>query len=150
MLVATEEDQLKALLDNSGKIAGAGKHDGALFVLTAEKEFVQAGMQTSEIGEDEIDWDSNILRNLEQAALLIADQDGMIAIEAKLVSTDPGMAKSVASIVSGLISLQAFNAEMDPQIAQILANTKVDVVDSVLSISTVVAPDTILNIVDNH
>lgn len=150
LLVATEEDQLKALLDNRGKIAGAGKHDGALFVLTAEKEFVQAGMQTSEIGEDKIDWDSNILRNLEQAALLIADQNGMIAIEAKLVSTDPGMAKSVASIISGLISLQAFNAEMDPKIAQILANTKIDVVDKVLSISTVIAPETIISIVDKH
>jgi nitrate reductase NapAB chaperone NapD len=150
LLIATEEDQLKALLDNRGKIAGAGKHAGALFVLTAEKEFVQAGMQTSEFGEGEIDWDSNILRNLEQAALLIADQDGMIAVEAKLVSTDPGMAKSVASIISGLISLQVFNAEMDPQIAQVLANTKVDVVDNVLSISMVVAPDTIISIVDEH
>lgn len=145
LIVASGEDQLKALLDNNGKIAGSGKRDGSLFVLTADKDFAQAGMRTEGLGD--IDWDSNILRNIEQAALLVADQDGMIAIEVRLVSSNPGMAKSVASIINGLISLQVFNADMDPAIAQILENTKVDVTDKILSISTVVDPEVIVNVI---
>lgn len=144
LIVATGEEQLKALMDRNGRIAGAGKRDGSLFVLTADKNLMQAGMRTKGLGD--IDWDSNILRNIEQAALLIADQNGMIAIEAKLVSSDPGMAESVASIINGLISLQAFNTDMDPEVAHILENTKVGVVDNVLSISTVIDPEVVLNV----
>ncbi|NOX67688.1 MAG: hypothetical protein GXP15_00740 [Gammaproteobacteria bacterium] len=145
LIVASGEGQLKALLDKNGKIAGSGQRSGSLFVLTADKDFAQAGMRTEGLGD--IDWDSNILRNIEQAAVLVADQDGMIAIEVRLVSSNPGMAKSVASIINGLISLQAFNADMDPAIAQVLENTKVDVADKVLSISTVVDPEVIVNVI---
>ena len=145
LIVASGEDQLKSLIDRNGKIAGAGNRDGSLFVLTADKDFVQAGMRTKGLGD--IDWDSNILRNIEQAALLIADQDGLIAIEAKLVSTDPGMAESVASIINGLLSLQAFNTDLEPEIAHVIENTKVGVVDNVLSISTVVDPEVVINVI---
>jgi len=145
LIVASGEDQLKALLDKNGRISGGGKRDGSLFVLTADKDFVQAGMRTEGLGD--IDWDSNILRNIEQAALLVADQDGMIAIEAKLVSSDPRMAESVASIINGLISLQAFNSDMEPEIAQVLENTKVDVTDKILSISTVIDPEVVVNVI---
>ncbi|NIV17855.1 MAG: hypothetical protein GWN47_05470, partial [Woeseiaceae bacterium] len=82
-IMTSTERQLKALLDSRGEIAGAGSHDGAMFVLSADKTFVQAGMQADNmVIEDEDDWESNILRNTKQAALLLADQDGLIAIQA--------------------------------------------------------------------
>jgi len=149
VIVASSEEQLKALMDSKGRVAGAGKHKGALFVMTAEKEFVQAGMRTGEFADDDGDWDSNILRNTEQAALLVSDADGKISIEAQLVSTDPKMAESIASIVSGLISLQAFNAGLDTQIAQVLQATKVRVLDNVLSVSTVLEPAMVLSVIDH-
>jgi len=149
VIVASSEEQLKALMDSKGRVAGAGKHKGALFVMTAEKEFVQAGMRTGEFADDDGDWDSNILRNTEQAALLVSDADGKISIEAQLVSTDPKMAESIASIVSGLISLQAFNAGLDSQIAQVLQATKVRVLDNVLSVSTVLEPAMVLSVIDH-
>jgi transcriptional regulator with XRE-family HTH domain len=149
VIVASSEEQLKALMDSKGRVAGAGKHKGALFVMTAEKEFVQAGMRTGEFADDDGDWDSNILRNTEQAALLVSDVDGKISIEAQLVSTDPKMAESIASIVSGLISLQAFNAGLDSQIAQVLQATKVRVLDNVLSVSTVLEPAMVLSVIDH-
>ena len=117
--------------------------------MTAEKEFVQAGMRTGEFADDDGDWDSNILRNTEQAALLVSDADGKISIEAQLVSTDPKMAESIASIVNGLISLQAFNAGLDSQIAQVLQATKVRVLDNVLSVSTVLEPAMVLSVIDH-
>ncbi|MDH4108164.1 MAG: hypothetical protein OEW35_07590 [Gammaproteobacteria bacterium] len=150
VIVASSEEQLKALMDSKGRIPGAGSHKGALFVLTAEKEFVQAGMRTGAMADDDDDdWDSNILRNTEHAALLVSDADGKIAVEAKLVSTDPKMAASIGSIVSGLISLQAFNEGLDTEIARVLQATKVTVLDNVLSISAVLEPGMIVSVLEN-
>ena len=149
-IVTSSEQQLLALLDSGGKIAGTGSHDGALFVLSADKSFVQAGLQADDmVIEDDDDWESNILRNTKQGVLLIADKDGMIAIEAQLVSTDPKMAEAIGSIVNGLISLQAFNSDLDPEIQDLLRNTRVKVVDNTLSISTVIDPDIVVTVLND-
>jgi hypothetical protein len=145
-ILTSTERQLQALLDSGGKIAGAGSHDGALFVLSADKSFVQAGMQADDMAGEDDDWESNILRNTKQAAVLIADRDGMIAIEAKLVSADPKMAQAIGGIINGLISLQAFNSDLDPEIQELIRNTRVEVVDNTLSINTVIDPDTVLTV----
>ncbi len=148
-ILTSTERQLHSLLDSGGRIAGAGSHDGALFVLSADKSFVQAGMQADNMASEDDDWESNILRNTKQAAVLIADKDGMIAIEAQLVSTDPKMAAAIGGIVNGLISLQAFNSDLGPEIQELIRNTRVEVVDNTLSINTVFDPE-IVEIVLNH
>ena len=146
-ILTSTERQLQALLDNGGRIAGSGSHDGALFVLSADQSFVQAGMQADHMAsEDDDDWESNILRNTKQAAVLIADKDGMIAIEAQLVSAGPRMAQAIGGIINGLISLQAFNSDLDPEIQELIRNTRVEVVDNTLSINTVIDPDTVLTV----
>ena len=149
VIVTSTEEQMKALLKSNGKVAGMGSHPNALFVLTADKSLVQAGLRTDELADDDDDWDSNILRNTEQAALLIADSDGLIAIEAQLVSSEPGMAESLGSIVNGLIALQAFNTDLDPEIAGLIQNTQVVVEGSTLSIKTVIDPAHIMAILDD-
>ena len=141
-ILASTERHLQALLDSGGEVAGAGSHDGALFVLSADKTFVQAGMQADNMAlEDDDDWESNILRNTQQAAFLLADMDGMIAIEAQLVSTDPKMAEAIGGIANGLISLQAFNSDLDPEIQDLIRNTRIEVTGNTLSINTVIDPD---------
>ena len=146
-ILTSTERQLQALLDSGGGIAGTGSHDGALFVLSADHGFVQAGMQADHMAsEDDDDWESNILRNTKQAAVLIADKDGMIAIEAQLVSAGPRMAQAIGGIINGLISLQAFNSDLDPEIQELIRNTRVEVVDNTLSINTVIDPDTVLTV----
>ncbi len=141
-ILASTEKQLRALLDSGGEIAGAGSHDGALFVLSADNTFLQAGMQADNMAmEDDDDWESNILRNTKQAALLIADKAGLILIEAQLVSADPKMAAAIGGIVNGLISLQAFNSDLDPEIQDLIRNTRVEVTGNTLSINTVIDPD---------
>ena len=72
VIVTSTEGQMKTLLKSNGKLAGMGNHSNALFVLTADKSLVQAGLKTDELADDDDDWDSNILRNTEQAALLSA------------------------------------------------------------------------------
>jgi len=149
LLVASDKDQLETLLGNKGRIAGAKSHDGALFVLTAEKSLIQAGMDTDSFGDEDGGFDSNILRNTEQVALMIADVAGKIAIEAQLVAAEPEMAESLASIVRGLIALQAFSDDMDPDVSSFLRGTRVDVDNKLLKISVALAPEVIAAVLDD-
>src|SRR5690606_11355078 len=140
IIVASEQKQLEALIESGGRIAGSGSHAGSLFVLTADKEFVQAGARTAELADDDSDWDSNILRNTESVALLVSDAKGLLALEARLVSRDPTITQSLGSIINGLNGLQALNTELDQELVGILQNTKVQALENVLSISTVFDP----------
>jgi hypothetical protein len=150
LLITGSEEQMKELLDSGGRLTGGDIHAGALFVLTADKSFVQAGLNTNEIDDDGDDgWDSNILRNTEQVALTIAGVEDMISVEAQLVSADPAIAESLGGIANGLLSLQVFNSELDPELKSLIANTKVDVKDNVLSIRTVITADVIVRTL-NH
>jgi hypothetical protein len=150
LLTGTEE-QMRGLLDNGGSVAGTGNHGGALLVLSATRALVQAGMQPQGLladdGDD--DWESNIVRNTKEAALLLADDSGQLAVEAQLVSHDPKMAAAIGGIVNGLIGLQAFNTELGPEIQNLIRNTKIDVLENVLSISTVIDPNVLVSILDD-
>jgi hypothetical protein len=151
-LIAGTEAQMKELLENKGKVSGAGSHSGALLVLSANKTLVQAGMNTDSImdaDDDDDDWESNIVRNTKQAALLMADESGQLAIEAKLESTDPKMAQAIGGIVNGLIALQAFNSELGPEIQGLMRNTKVDVLENILSINMVIDPGLIVSMLND-
>jgi hypothetical protein len=150
IIITSDRKQLEALLETGGRIAGSASHDGSLFVLTADKEFVQAGALTAKLADDDTDWDSNILRNTEKAALLVSDRNGLIAVEAQLISKDPTITQSLGGIINGLISLQAFNADLDPEILAMIQNTKIKVTDNVLSVSTVFDPDVIFGMIDEN
>lgn len=149
LIASSSEETLKAMMDNGGRIIGGGAHKDAIFVLSADKQFAQAGMRTSAFADDDDDWDSNILRSTEEAAVLVSDKDGKIAVEAKLIATDPELTQSISSIIGGLIALQAFNADLDPELAAVLLNTRVDVDDTVLTISTVLDPAAVVQALDD-
>lgn len=136
VVVASAESQLKAMLDSGGRLPGNHGHPGSLFVLTADRSFVQAGVRTEELDEDD-DWDSNILRNTEQLSILVSGQEKLLAVEAQLVSREPEMARSLADIANGLLSLQTLNSELDPELRALLRSTRVKVDDKVLSVNLV-------------
>lgn len=145
VLITGSEEQMRSMLANNGKIAGSRSHDGALLVLTAEKTMLQAGMNSAAVGDDEdSSWDSNILRNTEQVAFLMAAAANKLALEAKLITTEPEMAESLASVVRGLISLMAFNDEMDAETVAMLQGTKVEARGNSLSISLAIDPDMVV------
>jgi hypothetical protein len=150
-LVTGTEEQMRELLDNKGRVAGRGSHDGALLVLSANKTLVQAGMQKDGLLEngDDDDWDSRIIRNTEQGALLLADESGQLALQAQLVSTDPKMAEAIGGIVNGLIALQAFNTELGPEIQSLIQNTRVEVSGKNLSINMVIDPNLVVTVLDD-
>ena len=99
--------------------------------------------------QSENDWDSNILRNTKQVAVLLADLGEKLGFEAQLMTTQAEMANSIASIVRGLISLQAFNDELDPEFSAVLQTAKVDVADNVLKLSLALDPDTVVSALED-
>ena len=146
LIAASNEAQLQELLENGGKIAGSRSHQGALIVLTAEKSLIQAGLDADEMDADDEEggFKSNILRNTRHAALLIADVAGKIAIEAQLITEEPEMAESLASIVRGLIALGSFSDDLEPEVAEFLRNTKVNVDGTSLKVSVTLAPEAVI------
>ncbi len=143
VVVTATEGQMKDMLANGGKIAGGGGHNSAILVLTAEKALLQAGINSVALGESDdgdSSWDSNILRNTEQVAFLVAAAANKLAFEAELITTEPEMAESLASVVRGLISLVAFNDEMDDEAINVLRGTKVEAKGNSLKISVAIDP----------
>ena len=129
VLVTGSEEQMKSMLANGGKVSGSGSHKGALLVLSAEKTMLQAGMNSAAFADDDDSgWDSNSLRNTEQVAFMMAAAANKLALEAKLITTEPEMAESLASVVRGLISLMAFNDEMDAEVVAMLQGTKLSLI----------------------
>jgi hypothetical protein len=100
-------------------------------------------MNADVLGDDS-HWDSNILRNTEQVAVLVAAAADKLLIEAKLVTTEAEMAKSLASVARGLLSLLAFDDDMDASMVAMLQGTKVKADGNSLNISLAVDPDLLL------
>lgn len=143
LIVTSTREKMESLLASRGQVEGVRGERGQLFVLSAERGLIQAGANTADFGRNG-NWDSNILRNTKHAALLVADKKGKISIEAQLITTEPEMAESLASIVRGLISLQVFNEDMDPEVSSFLQNTNVDVDDAKLTISVALDPEVVV------
>ena len=150
ILATSSREQLERLLDNNGSLPKRGTDRGTMIVLTAEKSLIQAGIQADQV-EDRGDggWQSNILKNTEQLAVMIADAAGKIAIQTQLVATQPEMAESLASIVRGLISLAMFSEDMDPDVAQFLRGTTVAVDGTSLNIRLALDPESVVVVLDN-
>ncbi len=154
-IAASTEAQMRELLDNKGRIAGSKSHRGAIVVLTAERSLVQAGVNADELANrgngsnGDNDWDSNFLKNAKHVALLIADAGGKIAIEAQMEALDTEKAEALASIARGLIALQAFSDDMEPQVRDVLINTTVDVKDTVLKLTLALDPKVMVATLEN-
>ena len=147
-LVTTSEAQMTTLLASDGKIDSGTQETDARFVLRADRGLIQAGVNADEL-EDSSDWDSNILRNTRQVAVLLADLGDKLGFEAQLMTNEADMANAMASIVRGLISLQAFNDELDPELSSILQTTSVDVIDSTLKIALSLDPAVVVSALED-
>ncbi len=150
ILATSSREQMQRLLDSNGKLPQRKVDRGALIVLTAEKSLIQAGIQADQVADrGEGGWQSNILKNTEQLAVMVADAAGKIAIETRLIATQPEMAESLASIVRGLISLAMFSEDMDPEVAGFLKGTTVAVDGSALNIRLALDPESVVVALDN-
>ncbi len=145
VIVASSQDKMRSLLDNNGSATNPSNEAGALLVLSADRSLMQAGVLADEFGAYDGDWDSNILQNTKQIALLVSDEGEKITIEAQLVASEPKIASSLASIARGLISLQVFSDDLDDELKGALSGTTVNVDGSMLNIKVALDPDIIVN-----
>jgi len=138
LLFTSEAATMEKLLADGGRVEERAAADGTLFVLTADR-MMQGGIrpQAGTGGS----WESRILEHTREATFFVADRDGLAAIEAKIVASDPGMALAVGGIVGGLIGLQAVAAEEEPALAELLSKTKVTVNEGTVGISALVEPE---------
>ncbi len=143
VIVTSTSEQMESMLASNGKIAKRSSPSGTLFVLTAEKSLVQAGLRPDEFEADD-GWESNILQNAEHVAMMVADVAGNLAVEVRLVTREADMAESLASIARGLISLAVFDDDMEPEVAEALRSTKVAVDDRTLTIKVVLDADLVV------
>ena len=148
IVITNTQAQMKALLANNGEIRSVKTDKNTLVVLRAERSLIQAGVRADEMDDDD-DWDSKILRNTKQVAMMMADLGDKLGIEAQLMANEPEMANSLASVVRGLIGLQAFNDEMDSEIAAVLQSIKVDVSGSTLKLFLSLDPDTVVSALED-
>jgi RNase P/RNase MRP subunit p29 len=150
ILATSSREQMQFMLDNEGRLPDRKTERGTLIVLSAEKSLIQAGIQADQVQDDgDGGWRSNILRNTEQLAVMVADAAGKIAVETRLIATQPEMAESLASIVRGLISLAMFSEDMDPEVAEFLMGTTVDVDGSMLNIRLALDPESVVVALDD-
>jgi hypothetical protein len=150
ILATSSREQMERMLDSKGRLPARKADSGTLIVLTAEKSLIQAGIQADQVEDrGEGGWQSNILKNTEQLAVMVADAAGKMAIETRLIATQPEMAESLASIVRGLISLAMFSEETDPDVAEFLKSTTVDVDGSVLNIRLALDPESVVMVLDD-
>lgn len=143
LIVTSSEEEMQSMIASKGRVKSRKNSGDALFVLSAERSLMQAGAKAGELGEN-VGWDSNILRNTEKVALLVADEAGKLAFEAQLVTREKGMADSLASIGRGLISLQVFNDELDPEMVEFLQSTTVEVEDTKVVVKVSLDPNTVV------
>lgn len=141
LLMTAKRDQMESLLANGGRLPTTRDHKGALVILTAEKSLIQAGMDTDGFDTDGEGFQSNILRNTKQVALMIAEATDKLSFEALLIATEPKTAQSLGSIVRGLIALVAFDEDMDPGMAEVIQSARVDVDNASLKLSIAVSPE---------
>ncbi|MBT8087678.1 MAG: hypothetical protein KJO46_06555 [Gammaproteobacteria bacterium] len=148
VLVTKSKKQMTTLLASNGKIDRGKPEKNALFVLRADRGLIQAGLDADQL-DDSSDWNSNILRNTRQVAVLLADLGDKLGFEAQLMTNEADMANAMASIVRGLISLQAFNDDLDPELSSTLQSTTVDVDGNRLKIALALDPAVVVSALED-
>jgi hypothetical protein len=146
LLVTASKDQMHQLLSNNGKISGNYDDDGALIVLRGDKNFVQAGMDPNSF--DDMGWDSNILRNTEQLALLVSDSADLLAIEAQLIASGAEEANTLASVARGLLAIISLSGEADPELIAFLNDTEIEVDGATLRVNISLDPELLVEAID--
>ncbi len=150
VMVTQSQDRLESFVAAGGRLRGDGdrKTQGKLLVLQADKSMVNAGMNAGAGISADKNWDSSILQHMQQVAMVVADQEGKAAIEARLVTSNQQLAESIKNIVQGVISIKALDQNADPELLEILRSVKLQLEGSTIQARVLVDPDTLKAFMD--
>ncbi|MEL6760906.1 MAG: hypothetical protein AAFP04_10940 [Myxococcota bacterium] len=144
IVFTTSEALMKTVLRNNGTLPKPGDPRDALMVLSATRSLVQAGGRSDAFNIDSEEWDSKLLRNTQKVALLVADLEGQLGLDARLQAKEPELAESLANVIRGLIGLSYFS-EDDSAPMQLLRGTRVRVESGTLRLRLTLDPDTVVS-----
>ena len=144
-LITQDPELMNEFLASGGHFEGS--MPAGLLVIQAEHPLLQGGMDAQNLHLDGGPWESEMFQNVQQAALTIADDNGLVAIRAEVVAIDPMMAEAIRNIIQGVVSLQAL-ANEDPEAAALLSNLKVTTAGNVVNMALSLEPERIVEILD--
>ena len=141
LLVTENLPLMQSFVAGGGYLTSVGEvRSDALLVLQADRALLQGGANTSaEIGED---WDSSVLKNVDSVALLVAEEQGGLLINAHLLATTAEVALSVRNIVEGMVALKALS-DTETVLGDVLRNVRFENDGAILKMSVAVAADQI-------
>jgi hypothetical protein len=141
MLVTKSPYLIQSFLSGGGLLSGLSQvRSDALVVLQADRALLQGGANTSaDIGED---WDSSVLKNVDSVALLVAEEQGGLMINAQLLATSAEVAMNVRNIVEGMVALKALS-DTETVVGDVLRGVRFENEGPVLKMSVAVAADQI-------
>ena len=145
-LVTPSRAALESFIDNGGALAHSLPEE--LIVIEAANPLMQGGVDTRSMMPGKQAWDSQLFRNVQQAALAISAEGDALSIEALTVSATPELALAMQNLIQGLISLHALSGDTDPEATAILGNLRVDNEDNITRFELTLPAETFVGIID--
>ena len=145
-LITSSLELMQTFLAASGYLGGFERVDSeALLVLQADRALLQGGANTSV--EIDADWDSSVLKNVDSVAVVVAEDQGGVQIDAQLTANSAEVAMSVRNIVEGLVALKALS-DSEGAIGDVLRNVQFQNEGSILNVSVPVSAEQIESLKD--
>jgi hypothetical protein len=139
VLITQSPEVMQGFLSGGGYLGSFDQVDSdALLVMQADRALLQGGANTS--AEIAGKWDSSVLKNVDAVALVVAENQGGLQIDAQLVANSAEVAMSVRNIVEGLVALKALS-DSEGVVGDVLRNVRFENDGSVLHVSVPVAAD---------
>ena len=145
-LITPSRNVLDDFLDSGGALARNLPEE--LIVIEAANPLMQGGVDTRGAMPGKQHWESQLFRNVQQAALAVSAEGDALSIEALTVSATPELAIAMQNLIQGLISLHALSGDTDPEATALLGNLTVNTEDNVTRFGLKLPADTFVGILD--
>jgi hypothetical protein len=142
-------DAVKSFLDAGGYLTGLPIADSStLLVIEADRAMLQGGVNTR-VAQEDGNWDSSILANVDSIAAVLVDDNGAASFHADVRAKSPEIAESVRNIVEGLVALKALDSSDEPAIGALLRSTKIRTDGSDITVDVFIDPELLNELIDH-
>ncbi|MEN7343016.1 MAG: hypothetical protein AAAFM81_08725, partial [Pseudomonadota bacterium] len=138
-ILSTSLESLESAFASNARALGSAAD--SLLVLSAKNPIVQGGVNAEKMSDQ---WNSGMLRNTRQIAFRLADNRGKADMLMRITAKDETTSNALASIVRGLIGLQAISSDTNETLSKLLSSLNVESDQQGLTIGLTVDPDELL------
>ncbi|MEM8546748.1 MAG: hypothetical protein AAGF46_01170 [Pseudomonadota bacterium] len=131
-----------------GEASGGGR--GTMLVLTANREFIQVGVNAEAMeSEGALPWNSGLLQETRQIAFVLGDTNGQLDFQLNITANDPSTTEALANVVRGLIGLQALSSDANDEFKGLLSSLKIDNDSRGLTMRLLTDPDELIRAMED-